>query len=193
MAITLKKIYQLKIQLLGIKPPIWRRFQVLSSTKLSDFHDICQQVMGWDNYHLHQFSKGGSRYGAIDPDFADLDDSLKNEAKYKLSDLLTSEKQQLNYTYDFGDNWEHKITLEKILPFTTTQKLPVCIKAVRACPPEDVGGIWGYEELLETLADKEHPEYKEMLEWVGENFQPEYYNIEETNLMLQGKIQPTDI
>ena len=82
---------------------------------------------------------------------------------------------------DFGDGWNHKITLEKILPFDSELTIPVCLKAKGACPPEDVGGIWGYYEFLEALEDKEHPEHESYKEWVGGNFDPEAYDIGDVN------------
>lgn len=185
MATNLREIYQLKIQLMGIRPPIWRRFHVLDSTSLDEFHIICQIVMGWTNSHLHQFIKDKTRYGIIDPDFdMGWDGELENEDEYTLKDLLSHERDQLIYEYDFGDGWEHKITLEKVLPFSVDQNLPVCIKGVRGCPPEDVGGTWGYEEFLEAWLNESHPEHKEMKEWAGDYFHPEDYELEETNQCL---------
>ena len=91
------------------------------------------------------------------------------------------ENKRSLYTYDFGDNWEHIITLEKILPRKKEVKYPICIKGERACPPEDCGGIWRYKELLAILQDPNHAEYKETLEWVGKDFNPEYFDKDEIN------------
>lgn len=82
------------------------------------------------------------------------------------------------YVYDFGDSWEHEIRLEKILP-REKRKYPACIAGKRACPPEDCGGIWGYEEFLEIIKDPEHEEYEDMLDWVGGEFDPEHFDIED--------------
>ncbi len=180
----LRSIYQLKITLQGSKPPIWRRVLVPGSIKLDDFHELIQVVMGWQDYHLHQFICDNVLYGVLNEDFDDFGMELKDETKYKLSQLLTVEKSFLNYEYDFGDGWEHKITLEKILPFDANVHLPQCIKGKRACPPEDCGGIWGYEELLEALSDKKHPEHESMLEWLGGDFDPEYLDLDEINEQL---------
>ena len=149
-----------------------------SDLKLGAFHDVIQVAMGWTDSHLHQFIANKVFYGIPDDDFG-LE--MEDESKYKLSQLLKKEKDSLIYEYDFGDSWEHKILLEKILPFDTKIALPVCIKGKRACPPEDCGGIWGYEELLETISDPKHPEHEDMLEWLGGEFDPEEFDLEEIN------------
>ena len=171
-------IYQIKITLVGAKPPIWRTVLVPGNMGLDTFHELIQVVMGWTDSHLHQFISDKKIYSVPDDDF-ELE--TEDESQYKLSELLTKEKDTLVYEYDFGDSWEHKILLEKILPFDGKTVLPVCIKGKRACPPEDCGGVWGYEELLETLADPKHPDYDDMLEWVGGEFDPEEFDLETIN------------
>jgi hypothetical protein len=154
-------IYQLKITLNGIRPPVWRRIQVSSNIGLPRFHDMIQIVMGWGDYHLHQFIIDGEYYGVPHPDYG-LE--MKNESRVKLNQVMFAEKDKFVYEYDFGDSWEHIILLEKILPPVSGVDYPVCLKGKRACPPEDCGGIWGYESLLETIQNPAHPEYEEMLE-----------------------------
>lgn len=164
-------IYQLKITLRDSKPPIWRRVQVKSSITLPKLHQLIQIIMGWQNYHLHHFVVGDrrSRNGShvmfykppspFDMDFLQ-DDNINtylDKTKFKLNQLLKAEKESIIYEYDFGDSWEHLITLEKILP-PDPMSHPVCIKAVRACPPEDCGGIWGYMGMLEVLKYPNYPE-----------------------------------
>jgi len=178
-----KKTYQLKISLKGAKPPIWRRFLVDSSMALPEFHGVLQTVMGWDNSHLHQFSAYGESFGIADPEF-DFEGG-RDERKFKVAHLLKNEKDAIVYEYDFGDGWAHKITLEKILPFDPKAVLPVCVKAKGACPPEDVGGLWGYYAFLEALNDPKHPEHDEYKEWVGEDFDPDAYDIEQVNALLR--------
>jgi len=175
---TTKHIYQIKITLIGAKPPIWRTVLVPSNIGLSAFQDVIQVVMGWTDSHLHQFIANNVFYGIPDDDF---EMEMEDEAKYKLSQLLKKEKESFIYEYDFGDSWEHKILLEKILPFDNKLVLPVCIKGKQACPPEDCGGVWGYEELLVTISDPKHPEHDDMLEWLGGEFDPEEFDLEETN------------
>jgi hypothetical protein len=176
----LREIYQIKISLIGAKPPIWRTVLVDSHVTLDELHEIIQLSMGWSDSHLHQFIANEKSYGFIDEDL-DLDFEMKDESQFKLSQLLTNEKDSLIYEYDFGDSWEHQVLLEKILPFDTKISLPVCIKGKRACPPEDCGGIWGYEELLEVISNPKNPEYEEMLEWLDEDFDPEAFVLEDVN------------
>ena len=173
-----RSIYQIKIALIGSKPPIWRTVLVPGNLGLGAFHDVIQVAMGWTDSHLHQFIANKVFYGIPDDDF-ELE--MEDEAKYKLSQLLKKEKDTLIYEYDFGDSWEHKILLEKILPFDSNTALPVCIKGKRACPPEDCGGIWGYEDLLETISNVKHPEHADMLEWLGGEFDPEEFDLEQIN------------
>ena len=178
---SLQQIYQIKVTLNGSKPPIWRRLLVPSSITLSKLHDVLQIAMGWTDSHLHQFVAGGRFYGQPDPDF---DFDVINEKSVRLDRLLKKEKDSITYEYDFGDGWEHKIQLEKALPFDPNLTLPTCIKGKRACPPEDVGGIWGYQEFLQAIHDPSHPEHEEYLEWLGEKFDPEYFKVDEVNELL---------
>jgi len=141
-----------------------------------------QVVMGWTQSHLHEFAHGRDRYGIPDEDFPS---DTKDEADYRLDQILKLEKDKLHYVYDFGDGWEHEVMLEKILPFETSAVLPVCLKGNRACPPEDVGGIPGYEMFLETISDPSHPEYNDMLEWIGGNFDSEHFDLAQVNDLLR--------
>jgi hypothetical protein len=177
-----KKIYQLKVNLKGAKPPIWRRFLVHSTVRLDQLHHILQDVMGWEDVHLHQFNVNGRNIGIPNPDW-DLEDVI-DEISITLGEVLKNEKSTMTYEYDFGDDWEHIITLEKILPFSTTTPLPICIKAIGACPPEDIGGLWGYYEFLEIMKDKNHPEYENYAEWIGGDFDPDFGNLDLINEVL---------
>jgi len=124
-------------------------------------------------------------YGIPDDESGgDFGFEINNENEYNLSQLLRKEKDSLIYEYDFGDGWEHKIILEKVLPHDTSLDVPRCIKGKRACPPEDCGGIWGYQDLIEIINDTSHPEHEEMLEWLGGDFDPEYFDVNETNEIL---------
>ncbi len=181
----LPSLYQIKITLIGSKPPIWRRLLIHSSIKLNIFHEAIQYSMGWMNCHLHQFEKEGVLYGVVDDGFgADFGSESEDENNYRLSDLLKSEKDALSYEYDFGDGWRHEVILEKILPFDPSSAVVKCKTGKRSCPPEDCGGIWGYESLLETIKDSAHSEYEDMLEWLGSDFDPEYFSLSETNEIL---------
>ena len=182
---NLREIYQIKVQLKGIRPPIWRRVLISDSVKLDELHHTIQIVMGWHNCHLHQFITQDGRYGMKADDFdSGWEDDLVDESKVKIKDVFSHEGDSVLYEYDFGDGWEHKITLEKILPFDNKQILPCCVKGKRGCPPEDVGGIWGYEEFIEKWVDENHPEHEDMRGW-AEDFQgPEYFDLAETNQLL---------
>jgi len=178
---THPSICQLKVTLTGSKPPIWRRLLVPSTVRLSDVHDVLQIAMGWTNSHLHEFIAKGERYGASDPE---MDYEPGEESRVRLGQLLQKEKDSLDYEYDFGDGWRHKIVLEKILSFDKKTVLPKCVAGKRACPPEDCGGIWGYENLLKVIRDPSDPEYEETMEWLGENFDPDAFDIAEVNAVL---------
>jgi hypothetical protein len=175
-------IYQLKITLRESRPPVWRRVQVAGDATLYKLHEIIQVVMGWGNYHLHEFVIEEERYGEPYPDY---DFEVEDEKKVKLSDVVLGEGDRFIYVYDFGDNWEHEIKVEKALPPEPGIKYPRLLKGKRACPPEDVGGVWGYEEFLEAIRDPGHPEHKEMLEWIGGEFDPDEFDKDEINRALR--------
>src|SRR5262249_20713757 len=159
-------IYQLKVTLRDIRPPIWRRIQVAGDTKLDKLHRIIQIVMGWTDSHLHQFVVGDAYYGTPDPELPEVE----SERRGRLSAVAPKEKAKFAYEYDFGDNWEHEILVEKILPPEPGVRYPRCLAGRRSGPPEDSGGVWGYADLLEALADPSHPEHDEFREWVGDDF-----------------------
>lgn len=176
------KIYQIKVTLRGSKPPIWRRLLVFGDTTLFDLHRIIQIAMGWTGYHLHQFVINGEYYGIpSDEDWVPVID----ERDYALADVAPHEKSKFIYVYDFGDDWEHEIVVEKILPDDSQMEYPRCVKGKRACPPEDVGGIWGFEEFLEAMKDPEHEEHEAYLEWWGEQYDPEAISLDVINRRLR--------
>jgi hypothetical protein len=146
-------IVSLKVTLRGIKPPIWRRILVPGDVKLGALHEAIQVAMGWDGDHLHAFDVDGRQYG----DRSTVDD-VADEDRMTLNGLLKSGVARFEYTYDFGDNWEHVIAIEKTVPVVEGKSYPACIAGKRNCPPEDCGGPWGYQHLLEVLADPAHPE-----------------------------------
>lgn len=175
-----KAIYQLKISLKDAKPPIWRRVLVQGNITLKKLHRMIQLLMEWEDYHLHDFSFPNIR----PPMFTD--GSTFDEPKTHLNQLLQNPKDRLNYEYDFGDSWRMEILLEKILEPDSNQTYPICIKGVRAAPPEDCGGIYGYYGLLDTLANPGTEEYEEMLEWMGgEPIDPEFFDMEGINTELR--------
>jgi|SRR5579862_3015834 len=173
-------VYQLKITLRGAKPPIWRRVQVPADFTLKKLHRVIQLAMGWTDSHLHLFDVGGIHYS--DPEFEV--EETNNEARIRLSQAAPVEKAKFRYEYDFGDSWDHEILVEKILPPDPAVRYPICLTGKRACPPEDCGGVWGYAELLETLADPDSEDHEEMLEWLDGDFDPEEFDVEMTNAAL---------
>lgn len=178
------QVYQFKITLQGIRPPIWRRIQVPATYTFWDLHVAIQDVMGWLDYHLHEFEILNPSTGSIvsiglpDEDFGKRVLLGWNQ---KIADYFTMENPSADYMYDFGDGWIHRVQLEKILPREQNVNYPVCIKGKRACPPEDCGGVGGYENFLEIINNPEHDEYEEMLEWVGGAFNPEHFDSREVN------------
>jgi DNA-binding MarR family transcriptional regulator len=178
---TAGPIYQLKVTLQEIKPPIWRRILVRATTTLPRLHDILQVSMGWTDSHLHRFIVGESEYGQPDPDF---EDDMRSEQRVPLARIVASEKASFGYEYDFGDSWNHLIVLEKILPADPALHYPHCVAGKRACPPEDVGGVWGFAELLAAVRNSKHPEHDEMLEWAGGAFDPEAFSLDAINRAL---------
>lgn len=163
-------VYQLKITLAQIKPPIWRRVQV-KNCSLSKLHDVIQTVFGWIGMHLWAFDIDGMDFGD-DPE-GEMD--LYDARKAKLGQFVAEGVEKFRYIYDFGDNWEHIIKVEKVLNADPAAKYPRCIDGKRACPPEDCGGVWGYGNVLEAIQNPgKNPE---LLEWIGEEFDPEEFDL----------------
>jgi hypothetical protein len=179
---NLLAIYQLEIRLNHIKPTIWRRLMVPNTIDLFELHLVLQDTMGWMDCHLHQFILDGSRNGTPNPDY---DDDTIDELDVRVRSVLKQPGDSIIYEYDFGDGWEHIVTLEKILPYSKDVHLPKCLAGERSCPPEDVGGPWGYKDFLNAFNDKNHPEHDNIVEWAGEDFQPEICNIKEINELFE--------
>ncbi|MBI2631390.1 plasmid pRiA4b ORF-3 family protein [Candidatus Pacearchaeota archaeon] len=180
-------ILLLKIYLKDIKPKIWRRFFVSDNISFHQLHNIIQEIMGWENYHLYSFNIDGIRIELSDEEGYSEYES-ENSKKIKFNKYIRVEKQKFYYEYDFGDSWEHEIVVEKIfenLPEGIKQ-IPYCLEGQRACPPEDCGGVWGYEELIKICKDKNHPDYEERIkDWLGEDWDFEKFNVSETNKKLR--------
>ena len=176
---------QLKIMLLEVSPPIWRRIQVADCT-LDELHEYVQLAMGWEDQHMHRFTIEGERYGTPMPD--DFEMEYIDETQFKLSDILpkSGKRFRFRYEYDFGDGWQHEVLFEGYPPIQKGKKLPFCLEGERACPPEDIGGPWGYAEYLDALADPNHDCHDEFLDW-GCSFDPEAFVVEKaTRAMRKG-------
>lgn len=163
------QLFQFKISLKGAKPPIWRRIQVEDCT-LDKLHEHIQAAMGWTNSHLHQFEIDGERYGdpqLLDDEFADL--RWIDSTRTKISKFVPKDVKSFRFTYeyDFGDGWLHEVLFEGSPQMEPATKYPLCLDGKRACPPEDVGGIYGYADYLDALADPKHERHDQLLEWSG--------------------------
>ena len=177
-------IVSLKVTLRGTKPPIWRRLLMPDTMTLDDLHQAIQAAMGWDDCHLHAFDIDGRQYG----DRQTVDD-VADENRLTLKGLLKSGVARFAYTYDFGDNWEHTVAIEKTRPAIDGEAYPLCVAGKRACPPEDCGGPWGYQHLLEVLADPDHPDYADQKECVDEDFTPDHFDTVAANAVLAARFE----
>jgi hypothetical protein len=167
-------IARLRIALLDTDPPIWRRVEVPVEASLKMLHDVIQAAMGWLDYHLWEFEVDGRRYGLPDPDWPD---GPAAAAGTKLATLIGRGVRRFDYVYDMGDSWEHEIAIEAVEAGTPGVKYPHYLEGARRAPPEDVGGIPGFEEFLEAIADPGHSGHREATEWhrecYGEAFDPD--------------------
>jgi Plasmid pRiA4b ORF-3-like protein len=176
------KVYQFRIELQEIKPPIWRRIQVPETYTFWDLHVAIQDSMGWTDSHLHEFviknPKTGRKIHIGIPDEDGLSKVYEGWKK-KVADFFSASNPKAEYTYDFGDNWQHIVTLEEVLPRQKGVEYPLCVDGERACPPEDCGGPYGYEDFLAIIMDPDHKEHDSMLEWAGGEFHPEHFDCPE--------------
>lgn len=175
------KLYELDVRLREIEPPIWRTVEVPGAWSLEDVHFAIQVAMGWMNSHLHQFKIGDKHYGMADvDDTGDLE--FEDEREYRLQDLVDSGGSFV-YEYDFGDGWEHEVTVKKV----TTVPKPArgrCVAGARACPPEDCGGSSGYDNLLEALANPSHEEHESSMTW-SNGFNAEHFALPKHGMDLR--------
>ncbi|NJL76269.1 MAG: plasmid pRiA4b ORF-3 family protein [Saprospiraceae bacterium] len=182
----MRVFFQLKINLEGIKPAIWRSFVVDGETTLSNLHTIIQIAMGWQDEHLWAFETLEGSYG---PSNSIWDDSKKEATKHNVKEILKIEKDTVKYIYDFGDYWQHKVELEKILTPEEVKIVPICLAGQGHCPPEDCGGIWGYSEILEDLSDPDTPAFQEVTNRLGKGFDPNFFDLNKINQILKQKLE----
>jgi Plasmid pRiA4b ORF-3-like protein len=177
------QIAQLKVTLLDTEPPVWRRLLVPATIRLDRLDRVIQAAMGWTNSHLHMFKHPSGRYGVPDLDFP-----LQDERRATLRDLVDREGETVGYEYDFGDGWEHEIVLEQLLVAEPGGQYPACLAGAGACPPEDCGGVHGFADIIDTLADPTHPEHQHVLEWLGiekgSDFDPAHFDTADANRRL---------
>ncbi|MFE5580578.1 plasmid pRiA4b ORF-3 family protein [Kitasatospora sp. NPDC056531] len=177
-------VYELRVQLSDVnRPSVWRLVQVPAGIRLDRLHQVIQAAMGWQNCHLHAFSANGVQYGrrSGELDFADETTAVL--------DILVKEGGHLDYDYDFGDSWEHRITVERRMTAEADHHYPACVDGAGACPPEDCGGPGGYEDLKRTLLDSTNPEHEDLLRWLGlktaADFDPAHFDLHEINQQLR--------
>lgn len=175
-------VFQLRIRLERVDPPVWRRLLVPGGARMAKLHDIFQAAMGWTNADLHSFTIGNDLYGMQLDDYPE--DEL-DESEYTVFVALHNNVRRFVYAYDFGDSWQHEVVVEDVTWSPYVLKHGVCLDGQGACPPEDVGGISGYAEFLEALADPAHEEHEEYLAWVGYKFDASAFNVAATNAALQ--------
>jgi hypothetical protein len=176
-------IYQIKVGLRGAKPPIWRRLEVPANISLARLHTVIQIAFGWDDSHLHVFETPYGSFGDADPGLGH-----RSEAPVTLEQVAPAVNSKLRYTYDFGDDWDHDILVEKVLDHNESAAYPRCTGGRRAAPPDDCGGIWGYAELVEALSDPDDQEHQDRLEWLGldaaAGFDPDRFDAESVTRAL---------
>jgi len=185
-------VYQIKITIKDIEPPIWRRLLIPENITFYKLHKIIQAAFGWQDYHLFNFIFKGTVIGIPDPDYGPGElygDVEELNAKRTKIDELFKKHKKFIYTYDFGDDWEHEIVIGKTFDAEEDVKYPVCVDGKRHRPPEDVSGVSGYEDFLEIISNPKHPEYNDYLVWAekdtgGRKFDPEYFYINEVNRAL---------
>ncbi len=175
-------IYRVKITLRDSRPPIWRRLLLDPRMTLNKLHQAIQVSFGWTMTHLWEFQSGRQRIGVPDEEFSD---DILSAKRVRVHQLLEKTGDRISYTYDMGDDWEHDVKLEEVRPYEPGIILPLCLDGACACPPEDCGGVGGYEELIEALKDAKHPRHKELKEWLNRPFDPEAFNLDETNRALR--------
>lgn len=175
--------FRIKISLKGSQPKIWRRVVVKRGLTFQALHHVIQIAMGWHNCHLHQFHVYGEIFGPRRDQLNFGSDEHEDESKFKIGGLGLGSKNKVFYEYDFGDGWLHEILVEKLVD--DAPEHPVCLAGELACPPEDCGGVWGYQRLLAVLKDPKDPEHEDMKEWIGEDWDAERFDLAEVNRSLK--------
>jgi hypothetical protein len=178
-------LYQFKITLQDVKPPVWRRIQTPAGYSFWDLHVAIQNAMGWDDTHLHEFHILEPKTGAMatigipdDGEFGE-DREIVPSWEPRISDFFSAEIPSARYVYDFGDDWNHAIVFEEKLQVERPASNPICVDGQGACPPENCGGSFGYAEFLRAIKKPGSPRGGELLEWVGGSFNPKHFDVKE--------------
>ncbi len=179
------EIYQIKVSLMGTRPPIWRRLLVPASFRLDQLHETILTAFGWGGGHMHEFSIGGKSYGAPDPDNDFGMPEVEDEHRARLDSALGGKGARGTYTYDFGDGWEHALLVERVVPADPGLGYPLCSGGKLHGPPDDCGGVGGYYDFLAAIGDPNHPEHDSLLEWIRGSFDPNEFSLEAVNAELE--------
>jgi hypothetical protein len=169
----IEPIARIRISLQETSPEIWRRLDVPLSTSLLALHDIIQIAMGWTDSHLFAFYAGDRQYGVPYPEYDMGGPRVFHAKSMHLKALVSRGTNRFVYEYDFGDSWRHDIVIEEDMDGLPDRDYPVFIGGQGRCPPEDVGGVSGFEEFLEAIRKPRHPEHRRMLEWYGRTYDPQ--------------------
>ncbi len=182
---------QLRVTLDGIAPEVWRRLVVPGTWHLGQLHLAIQAAFNWWNYHLHEFRIGGLRYGDPETDDGGFLDSprLFDQHEVRLLDFGYAPGTTFTYVYDFGDNWQHRVEIEEHLALDPAPRVANCTGGARARPPEDVGGLGGYENFLAVMADPDDPEHADTKQWCGGHFDPDWFDLAQADKDVRGALR----
>ena len=175
------RLHQIKVELVGVRPSVWRRLLLSPEITLGKLHRVLQIVMGWQDSHAHSFVHDGKTYSDLR---LELDSNVMDERRVSLGEILTEPGRCLIYEYDFGDDWTHELLCEGFVESDAETTYAICTDGARACPPEDCGGPVGYADLLQVLNNPKHKGYREMRDWLGSDFDPEAFDCGEMNKRL---------
>lgn len=179
-------LLQLRIQLQGVEPTVWRRILVPESITLPKLHEVIQAAIGWRDSHPHEFGINSVRYGQPDPGWDQGSDLVLSEADVRLGKCL-ADRKSFTYVYDLGDDWQHLIQVEERVCSDQLPLKPICLEGEGACPPEDVGGVPGYQHFISVMQERANPEYEDFITWLGAKaFDPGLFDLKQANLRLEG-------
>lgn len=182
---TMVKTLQFKITLPGTSPLVWRRFMVAGNIMFYDLHLTIQVVMGWENDHLYQFIYDKNNFIGNPELLEEMGDEVADDLDTEVSAVMDVPGTMIIYEYDFGDDWKHEVVLEKVLDIRPKHQLPYCLEGESNCPPEDCGGLPGFQNLLKIIKNKKHPEHGMVMEWLGKGYDPARFNQAAVNRRLK--------
>lgn len=185
-----RMIHRLRVSLREVTPSVWRTIEVPSTIELSLLAKVLEEAMGWHGGHLHAFQTGEVTYEIPDDEIVAFGKSV-DERTVRLAQVLPFPDSTMRWDYDFGDGWEHDVSVEAIETRRSDVAYPICVDGIGACPPDDCGGVWGYTNVLAALADPAHPEHAEVLGWLPPGFDPAAFDADEaTERMRTAELRP---